>query len=71
MCRGKRLGLLTATRHTGTYHYAVLALKFVKVDRVGLALVIRTMLFVGVVEGFEVVVVDVVALKGIGDEFKE
>jgi len=68
---GKRLGLLTATRHTGTYHYTVLALKFVKVDRVGLALVIRTMLFVGVVEGFEVIVVDVVALKGIGDEVKE
>ena len=68
---GKRLGLLTAFRHAGAYNYAVLARKFVKVGRVGLALVIRTMLLVGVLERVEVVVVDVVAVKDIGDEFEE
>jgi len=68
---GKRLGLLTAFRHAGTYHYAVLARKFAKVGRVGLALVVRTMLLVGVVEGIEVVVVDVIAVKDIGDKFQD
>jgi len=68
---GKRLGIFTAFRHAGTYHYPVLARKFVKMGRVGLALVVRTMLFVRVVEGVEVVVVDVIAVKGIGDELEE
>ena len=68
---GKRLGLLTAFRHAGTYHYAVLAREFVKLGRVGLALAVRTTLLVGVVEGVEVVVIDAVAMKGIGDELQE
>jgi len=68
---GRRLGLLTTFRHARTYHYTVLAREFVKVDRVGLALVVRTMLLVGVVEGVKVVVVDVIAVKDIGDELEE
>ena len=52
-----------------TYHFAVLALKLVKSDRIGLALVIRTTLLVGMVENVEVVVINVVASKDIGDEF--
>jgi len=68
---GKRLRLLTTFKTTSTYHYTVLACKFVRVGRVGLALVVRTMLFVGVVEGVEVVVVDIIAMKDIGDEFVE
>ena len=47
------------------------ARELVKVGRVSLALVVRTMLLVGVVEGVEVVVVDVIAVKDIGDELEE
>jgi len=54
-----------------TYHYSVLAYKFVKAGRVSLALVVRTTLLAGVVKGVEIVVIDVVATKGIGDEFQE
>jgi hypothetical protein len=61
-------------RHThkvGTYHYAVLTRKFVKLGRVGLALVVRTTLLVGVVEDVNVVVINVVAGNNIGDKFQE
>jgi len=68
---GKRLHLLTTFKITGTYHYAVLAREFVKPGRVGLALAVSTTLLVGVVEGVEVVVIDAVAMKGIGDELQE
>jgi len=54
-----------------TYYYAVLACKSIKVARVDLALVIRAILPVGVVEGVEVVVIDVVDMKDIGDESQE
>ena len=54
-----------------TYHYSVLAYKVVKAGRVSLALVVRTTLLAGVVKGVEIVVIDVVATKGIGDEFQE
>ena len=36
-----------------------------------MALVVRTMLLVSVVEGVEVVVVDVIAMKDIDDEFQD
>ena len=57
--------------NTGTYHYAVLARKFVKTRRVGLTLMTRAALFVGVVEDLEVVLINVVAGEDIRDEFQE
>ena len=55
----------------GTYHYAVLARKFVKVGRISPALINRITLLVSVVEGAGVVVIDVVAVKDIGNEFQD
>lgn len=57
--------------NTGTYYYAILARKFVQTRRVGLTLMTRTTLFVGVVEDLEVVLINVVAGEDIGDEFQE
>jgi len=54
-----------------THHYAVLARKLVKADRVSLALVARTTSLVGMVEDIEVVVINVVAGKDTGDEFQD
>jgi len=68
---GKRLGILTTFTNASTYHYAVLAREFVKADRVGLALVARTTLLVGVVKGIEVIVIGVIAVKDIGEELQE
>jgi len=68
---GKMLSILTALISTRTYHYSVLACKFVEVGRVGLALVVRPTLLVAVVKGVEIVVIDVVSKQDIGDEFQE
>jgi len=57
--------------NAGAYHCSVLARKFVKVDRVGPTLIARAILLVGRVEDVEVVVSDVLALYGIGNEFHE
>ena len=57
--------------NTHTYHYAVLAPKLVKSGRVGLALVVMATLLVGMVENIEVVVINIVASKDIGDEFQD
>ena len=67
-----RMGLRfrTALKNTGTYHHAVLAPKFVKAGRIGLTLVVRTTLLVRLVEDFEVIVIDVLAKKHIGDVFQ-
>jgi hypothetical protein len=54
-----------------TYHYAILARKFVKPGRAGLALVVGTTLLVDMVENVKIVVVNVVASKDIGDEFQD
>jgi len=55
----------------GAYRYAVLAPKFVKAGRVGLTLVVRATLLVGTVENIEVITVDVVTGKDIGNEFHD
>jgi len=52
-------------------HYSVTAREFVKADRAGLTLIFRIALFVSVVEEVEVVVLNVVADKDIGDEFQD
>ena len=54
-----------------TYYYAVFALELIKAGRVGLALIIRTTLLVGVVEDFGLVVINVFAVKNIGDKFQD
>ena len=63
------LCILTPFINAYPHHYAVLACNFVKSGRAGLALVVRTTLLVGIVENVEVVVINVVASKDIGDEF--
>jgi hypothetical protein len=55
----------------GTYHYTILAGKFVKMGGVGLALIIRTGLFVGGVEGFKVIATHFIAGENVSDEFQE
>jgi hypothetical protein len=57
-------------KSVGTYLYAVVARKFVKTARTGLALVVTITLLIAVVEGAEVVVMDAVAGQDIGDEFQ-
>ena len=54
--------------NSSNYHYAVVACKFIKVVGVDLALVIGTVLPIGVVEGVDVVVIEVVDMKDIGTE---
>ena len=61
----------STSKNAATYHYPVRARKFVEAHRTGLALMIRTTLFVGSVEDLEVVVVDVVTREDIGNEFQE
>jgi len=68
---GERLRLHTTTANTSTYCYAVIARNFVKVSRVGLALVIGTTLLVRAAECVEVVMATVFADKEIGDEFED
>ena len=68
---GKRSPIPTIFRNDVTYYYATLACKFVKAGGVGLTFIIRTDLFIGAVEDFEVVAINSVADKDIGDEFQE
>jgi len=53
------------------YHYAVFAPELINMGGVGLTLITRTTLFVGVVEDFEIVVINALAGKGIGDKFQD
>jgi len=71
-CESEEEGSLPTTFiNACTYHYTVLTRKFVKAGRVCLALVVRTTLLVGMVESVEVVVINVVTSKDIGDEFED
>ena len=67
----KRLRVLTTLRNVGTYHYAVVARKLVKAGRVGLRAITQIILLVGAVEDIEVVVLNPLSGKDIGDEFQE
>jgi len=74
VCRGR--GPFENIRHThvqkpSTYCYPVLALKLVKASRLGLALIIRTTLLIGVVEDVRITVIDAFAGKDIGNEFQD
>ena len=66
----KRLRVFTTSRNVGTYHYAVVAGKFVKASRIGLGMMIQTTVLVGAVEDFEVVVINILTGKDIDDEFQ-
>ena len=68
--RRRRLDTVVMFTKYTTYHYAVLARKLVKTDQVRLTLVRPTM-FVGMVEYIEVVVIQVITGKGVGDEFQD
>jgi hypothetical protein len=67
----KPLCILITSTNASTYHDAVAACKFVSACRVGLALIVRTTLLIGVVEDVEVVVINVVTDKDIGDKFQD
>ncbi len=62
----RRLWIFVMFTKGDTYFYAILARKFVKPRRVGLALVVRTTLLVGTVENVKVAMVNVVTGKDIG-----
>jgi len=67
----KRSCIANTSTKAGTYHDAVLAREFVKVRRVGLALVVRATLPIGAVEDVEIVIINVIAGNDIGDEFQD
>ena len=54
-----------------TYHQVVLTRKLVKAGLVGPTLVLKTTMLVGVVEKVEVVVVNIITGKDIGNEFQD
>jgi len=62
----KKLPLHTVFKSIGTYQYAVVTRNVIKVRR-GLILIANSAL----VENIEVVVINVFAMKGTGDEFHE
>ena len=64
---GKRLPILITFTNVGTYRDAIVAREFVKAGRVGLALVVRSL--IGMVEYAEVVIINVISNEDIGDEF--
>ena len=66
----KMLRVLTTCINVGTYQYAVVARQVVKASRLGLRPTIQTSVLVGVVEDFEVVVINILAGKDISDEFQ-
>ena len=66
----KRLRIVITFTNVGTYCYAIGALKFVKVRRVGLALVVRTTSLVGMVENIEFIMITIVTGKDIADIFQ-
>ena len=67
----KRLRVLTTLLDVGTYHYAVVAREFVKAGRVSLRAITQIILLVGAVEDVEVVVINSLSGKDIGEEFQE
>ena len=63
--------LFLPMNHIDTYHYAVFAPELIYSGGVGLTLILRTTLLVGVVEDLEVVVTNVLSDKNIGDKFQD
>ena len=67
----ERLCILVMSITVGTYRHVALTRKLVNMGLVRSALVLRTTIFVGVIEKVEVVVINIVARKDIGNEFQE
>jgi hypothetical protein len=65
----KKSSILITSLTADTYQYTVRTSKFVNAGRVGLTVAVRTTLLVAVVEDSEVVAINVLADKDIGDEF--
>ena len=62
----KRLCKFTMLTNSGTYRYAVLARKFVNARGIGLTLVGRTALLVGMVKNIKVIMTSVISSQNIG-----
>ena len=61
---------LSMFKSARTYHDAIVACKFVKVGRVGLPLIVRSTLLIGVAKDVEVVVIKAVTGEDVGNEFQ-
>ena len=74
MCRGcEPWEEVTRTHYAkvGTYHYTVVAFKFVKAGRFGLTPLPGIILLIVAVEGLKAVVINIVADEDISEEFQE
>jgi len=75
VCQGyepwERVIPIPHVQHSGAYQYAAVARKFIKLRRVGLTLVTRTTLLIGTIKDAEVVVINALADKDVGDEFQD
>ena len=67
----RRLCTLAMFTMENTHYYAILAFELVKARRVGLALVVRTPLLVGMVEHGKVAIINVIAGKDISYKFND
>lgn len=65
---GKRLHLLRRFKDSITYHYTVPALEFVKECALDPTLIAGITLLVRVVENVKIIVINIFAVKDIGDE---
>ena len=66
---GGRSHISACSKTARTYHYAVVTHKFIKIGRVGPALVGTITLLIGVAEGVEVIGTNALANQDISDEF--
>ena len=75
MCLGygawEAVSRFTTSKNAGTHYNAVFTREFVNACFLGLALVARSTMLVGVVEDVKVVAINAFVKKGIGDEFHE
>ena len=74
MCRGcEPWEEITRTHYAnvGTYHYTIVACKFVKAGRVGLTLVTGSIFLVASVEDLKIVAISIVTDEDIGEEFQD
>jgi len=64
-------GYLYSRNNIDAYHYTVFVPELINTGGVSLTLIIRTTLLVDVVEDLEVVVINVISDKSIGDKFQD
>ena len=61
---------LSMFKSARTYHYAIVACKFVQMGRIGLPLIVRSTLLIGVAKDVEVVVIKAITGEDIGNELQ-